>query len=609
MPGELIVKYKIDDSNLPAALYGRSISEEDRVANLINSKVSINQSIKSRKLALSASPAQNKKLNSSSESSYMVIAVDESANIEAVTEQLNASNISEAGINIETVYPNYLYELQETSPVPNDTNWHRLWGLESINVREAWSRSDGEGVVVAIIDSGVDYRHADLRDNIWVNQDEIAGNGIDDDRNGYVDDVRGWDFISRGYNCVVGEDCSRPDNDPMDFDGHGTHCAGIVAATKDNNQGIVGVAPKAKIMPLRVAFSSYGGALLRSTDVVEAINYAVNNGADVVNMSFAGTKLGILEDIMNRAQAAGVTLVAAAGNASSNEKYYPAALDSVIAVGALAPYSQRASFSNYGDWIDIAAPGITILSTVPGGYDYKDGTSMSSPYVVGVLALIKSKNINAGMPELETVDIMMRSAMESNFSGAASLRSNNAVKALNADVNYPLQADWISAASEATVGEPIEFSSQASDGFAQVVGYSWRSDIDGFLSDQKNFSTDSLTQGTHEIFFKAGNSLGQWSEEVSTIVNVRDLAALAAEDLPTVKIKKRKRKLKAKVRGLKRNGLSVVSYSWRSDIDGALGVSKKIKLKDLSSGLHTIFLKVEYSDGTWSTEVSRTLER
>ncbi|MCB0371363.1 MAG: S8 family serine peptidase, partial [Bdellovibrionales bacterium] len=145
-----------------------------------------------------------------------------------------------------------------------------LWGLKKINTEDAWDLTQGEGVVVAVVDTGLDLTHADIAENVWTNEGEIPGNGIDDDQNGYIDDVHGWDFGDQ-------------DNDVDDFQGHGTHVAGTIAAVGNNSEGIIGVAPKSKIMPVK-GFSSYGGGTTSS--LAAAIVYAAMNGADVISNSW-----------------------------------------------------------------------------------------------------------------------------------------------------------------------------------------------------------------------------------------------------------------------------------------------------------------------------------
>ncbi len=270
-----------------------------------------------------------------------------------------------------------------------------LWWFKQIQAEQAWSYTKGGGVTVAVIDTGLDYNHPDIAANLWTNQKELNGlPGIDDDGNGYLDDLHGWDF-------------SNWDNDPLDDHGHGTHVAGIIAGVANNQTGIAGIAPEAKIMPLKVLASNGSGYV---TDVIAAIRYAANLGAKVINLS-----LGVFKNFLSRslqtsfqsavtyAKSKGAIVVAAAGNENSNvNNVYPAALTDVISVGATDVTKTRAYFSNFGTLLDFVAPGVDILSLKAAGVSFgadsvldpnyvrATGTSMASPMVAGIVALLKA---------------------------------------------------------------------------------------------------------------------------------------------------------------------------------------------------------------------------
>gem|GEM_PF-5891745 len=282
---------------------------------------------------------------------------------------------------------NYLFRIAAT---PNDTSYGSQWGLNTasdydIDAPAAWDIQTGSSSVnVAVIDTGVDYDHPDLNANIWVNIADPV-NGIDDDGNGLIDDYYGWDWYNN-------------DNNPMDDNGHGTHCAGIVAAETNNATGVAGVAggwgaEGTNIMSLK-AFSSMGWG--STNDIVNAIDYAVDKDADIISMSFVSdVPNSSLETAINDAYTAGLVLVAAAGNddtAPLPYDGYPAKYGNCIAVTAIGSTGAKASYANYGSWVDIAAPGSSIYSTVWNNtYSYKSGTSMATPHVAGVAALIKSE--------------------------------------------------------------------------------------------------------------------------------------------------------------------------------------------------------------------------
>jgi len=271
------------------------------------------------------------------------------------------------------------------------------WALDIINAPEVWNHNiTGNGIVVAVVDTGVDYTHPDLDDNIWRNAGEIAGNGIDDDRNGYIDDIRGWDFVSS-------------DNNPMDldWDGHGTHIAGAIAAER-NNFGITGVAYNAKIMPVRV-LSAFGSG--QTNNVANGIRYAADNGANVINLSLGSDSLSsnVVNEAIQYANNKGSVVVMAAGNSGDIQPAYPArnadrlgiAVGSIDERGRMDDDSNRAG-SRPLDYL--VAPGVDIYSTTPySTYDTLTGTSMATPHVAGVAALVLNANPNLTPVQVEYI--------------------------------------------------------------------------------------------------------------------------------------------------------------------------------------------------------------
>ncbi len=277
-------------------------------------------------------------------------------------------------VDIEYAEPNHIYHIQAT--IPTDPRFNEQWGLHQTNdcdidAPEAWDIERGdENIIIAIHDTGVDYTHPDLMDNIWENINEIPGNGIDDDGNGYIDDIRGWDFVSVEPSEVYpGEDAAPRDNDPMDFDGHGTHCAGIASAVTNDATGVAGVCWDCTIMPIRAGYTnSEGSGVLQDYDCAAGIIYAADNGADIISMSWGGDEPSqLIIDALDYAYSKGVILVTSAGNENSDVVKYPAVYPTTISIAATDKNDEKASFSNYGDWIDIAAPGVYILSTMPIG--------------------------------------------------------------------------------------------------------------------------------------------------------------------------------------------------------------------------------------------------
>jgi thermitase len=249
---------------------------------------------------------------------------------------------------VETAEPD---RVMYTTVNPNDPQFSNQWGPKKIRCPEAWDKYKGNGsYFTAVLDTGVRKSHADLNDHI----------------------VPGYDFWEN-------------DNDPQDSYGHGTHVAGIAAAETNNSTGVAGVGWDCKFMPLRVG----PGPSLDTGAIVSAIYYAADNGAYSINMSFGCSGSSAMKTALDYAYGKGVVNVASAGNNGDTSTCYPAAYASVIAVAASNSSDGRASFSNYGDWVEVAAPGVGILSTWnDGGYAYLDGTSMASPHVAGMAAYL-----------------------------------------------------------------------------------------------------------------------------------------------------------------------------------------------------------------------------
>jgi subtilisin family serine protease len=291
----------------------------------------------------------------------------------------------------------------------NDPGLRRLWGFKStanngmdiINAYQNFGSAQGEPVVVAVVDTGVDYNHEDLKDVMWVNEGEIPGNGIDDDGNGYVDDVH-------GINTLVRDSEGRATGDMMDKHSHGTHVSGTIGATQNNGTGIAGVASNVRIMGIRAVPNSGDET---DVDVAESFIYAAKHGAKIINCSF-GKKhneggMLVSETIEHIGKEYGVLVVAAAGNESSNNdrsKKYPASFENenLLVVASSTKRGRLSYFSNYGiKSVDVAAPGSSIYSTTPGNrYSNMSGTSMASPNTAGLAAEILARR-----PELSPVEL------------------------------------------------------------------------------------------------------------------------------------------------------------------------------------------------------------
>jgi subtilisin family serine protease len=323
-------------------------------------------------------------------------------------DQMTASalNILQGVPAVQYAEPNYIYhtmDMQSTAGTPNDPDFSKQWNMyntgqadpkgkkgiagDDIGVMSLWNQGivGKKDVIVAIIDTGIDWTHPDLKDNLYTNPGEIAGNGKDDDGNGFVDDIHGWNF-------------NKKTADSVDDNGHGSHCAGVIGASANNHKGVVGVNWNVSLMPVKFLDKNGGGDL---ADAVNAINYARMMKVNVMSNSWGGGGFSqAMYDAIKAANDDGILFVAAAGNdGHSNEGAngtYPASynLPNIISVAAIDNKNQIASFSNYGvSKVHVAAPGVNIYSTFKKGkYKVESGTSMATPHVAGISALLLSEN-------------------------------------------------------------------------------------------------------------------------------------------------------------------------------------------------------------------------
>ena len=353
--------------------------------------------------------------------------------------------------------------------------------LEQVEAEAAWDVTTGSSaVVIAIIDTGIDLEHPDLKDNIWVNSDEIAGDGIDNDGNGYIDDIHGWDFVSEtadpGPKLLTGYDVGALV--------HGTIVAGAAGAVGNNEIGVAGVAWDVSLMSLRALDHTGTGD---SGNVVKAVNYAVDNGADIINLSVVGTDNDSrLADAIKRAYENDVAVVAAAGNEGddhqvsdlADDPHFPVCHDGpsgenyVVGVAGVDQFDQRASYSNFGDTcIDIAAPGSFIVTTqyfqpaIPGlrrrYTDQWSGTSLAAPIVSGALALLKSARPDISIHSLVEALLATASNIDAENPqyvgqlGSGRIALKAALAAVQGTVNIPVTLEPIGRFIPAEVKESV----------------------------------------------------------------------------------------------------------------------------------------------------------
>lgn len=365
---EIIVKYKDE-------------SKKDKVKQALTGKLS-------SKIAVKKNYSKNK---------IELLEIDSTSNVEQIINELKSDP------NVQYAQPNYKLNISE---MPSDARFPEQWGLYNIgqtvagltgnvgtdiHALDAWSITKGNpSTVVGVLDTGVDINHPDLKNNIFTNEKEIPFNGIDDDGNGYIDDVNGYDFANNDNTVYDGKD----------VDKHGTEVAGIIGASA-NSEGVRGVAPNVKILPLKFINGSFG----YTSDAIEAIEYAKNLGVKLINCSWGGAEYNLaLKEAMENS---GILFIAAAGNNSSDvtaNPVYPTCFDlpNVVSAAAIDNKGALASFSNYGSKVTVTAPGVNILSTLPGNsYGMMNGTSAAAPFVTGAAALFLSVNPNATLPNIK----------------------------------------------------------------------------------------------------------------------------------------------------------------------------------------------------------------
>lgn len=399
--------------------------------------------------------------------------------------------------------PNYIYR---TSLIPNDTRLGDLWGLVNdqkeaggvdVGAEAAWDIQTGSrDIVVAVIDTGINYRDPDLMNNMWVNEQEQQGEpGVDDDGNGYVDDIYGYNFVS-------------DNGDPLDDNNHGSHCAGTIGAEGNNGVGVVGVNWNVRMMALKFLSGAGGGTL---EGAIKAIDYATDKKVDVMNNSWGGGgKSDLLEEAIERAEEAGILFVAAAGNSRSNNDTrpsYPASYTTanVMSVAAINQRGGLASFSNYGrNTVHIAAPGVDILSTGKSNNLIKlSGTSMATPHVVGVAALLLANEPSLSYQEVKD-RLLETSVPRENLAGSISHGVLNAYNALANVVGEPDKSGpmgWPTRPEAISTEHP----------YANEMDESWTVKVEGASKVALHFDRFETENNYDSVYFYdgEGNKIGE----------------------------------------------------------------------------------------------------
>jgi len=460
--------------------------------------------------------------------------------------------------------------------MPNDGNFSEQWHLNQLSdvdmdAPEAWDIETGDAtIVVAIMDTGIRYFHKDLGGlnasytdptnvdgNMWVNWAEKNGTpGVDDDGNGYVDDWVGWDWVDATSSCWSGEDCDTPDNDPRDFNGHGTHCAGNVAAINNNGYATCATAggwgdgtlqPTAngvKVMACRIGWSApyivYEVGYVRMDFAAEAFYYAAENGANIASCSWGSSYLSSLESAINYFLASGGMIFKAAGNDGSQTADYMCNRTDIISVAATDSTDCKADFSTYGTWVDVSAPGTGILSSYHShddpASDYvaaMDGTSMATPLSASVAALIWSRNPGWTASQVEqqlysSADDIYGLSCNSAYAGKLGAGRVNAFNAVNTGTPPPVAA-FTGSPTSGCAPLSVSFTDQST---GDITSWSWDFG-DGGSSTAQNLSYTYNNSGTYTVTLTVTGPGGSDNEVKTDYIAVSDVPAADFSGSPT----------------------------------------------------------------------------
>jgi len=407
---------------------------------------------------------------------------------------------------------------------PNDPSFGSQYGLNIIGAQAAWDYfSTGSNIVIAIVDDAVERTHGDLSPNLWVNPGDPAGGG-DQDGNGYIDDINGWD---------VGSNDNNPNPPSSSYD-HGTHVAGISSARSNNSTGVASIGYSCKLMCIKATTTPTA-----ITNGYDGIVYAAANGAHVINMSWGGPGFSTTaQNVCNYAWGEGCILVAASGNDNVSSQFYPAAYNNVISVAATNSSDQKASFSNYGAWIDISAPGNNIYSTTVGNtYGNKSGTSMASPMVAGLVGLMWS--LNPGMTQTDLINCLLTTADNINAMnpsyigqlGSGRIDAAAAMACVATTLNNPPVADFVANFTSITAGGSVTFTD-----LSTYTPTTWTWNFPGgtpaSFSGQNPPPIVYNTPGLYNVTLTASNANGTDTETKSNYINVGAAGGCHTINLP-----------------------------------------------------------------------------
>lgn len=511
--------------------------------------------------------------------------------------------------NPHVLYAEQDHVIHATQTIPSDPYFSNLWGMSQasdadIDAPEAWDLYKGDpNFVVAVTDTGVDYTHEDLAANIWTNPGEIPGDGIDNDGNGYIDDVHGYDFYAN-------------DGDPMDEHNHGTHCSGTIGGVGDNGVGVTGVNWHVKIMACRFLGADGSGT---SADAMRALDYLRTMNVKVSSNSWGGDGYEqAMYDAIQGASSFGHLFVCAAGNdATDNDAvpFYPAtyACDNLISVAAIDSTGARAYFSNWGaNGVDLGAPGQSILSTVRGnGYAYFSGTSMATPHVSGVTTLLYSLHPTWTYTQVKNRILSTTKPMTS-MGGIT--QTGGIIDAYNAIHNTAPVVNLIAPSNGATSvqGSAVTFTATASDDHDGDVTSSivWTDSVQGQIGIGGSFTRSDLKAGPHTITASVTDADGvnATSSVNITVNNTAPTVTIGSPSNGATIVQGSNVTFTGSASDVQDGDLSA-SIAWTSSLQGNLGTGASFSKSNLVAGTHTITAQVTDAGGlTISSSVTITVQ-